>query len=56
MSYRHKMYLLNLVDELKLHPRLAKLRARAPQEEWKMLEKLIAAELNRLAEEEGDLE
>lgn len=42
------MRLLDQVDELGLHKRLAKLRARSVRQEWEMLARIVAAELDRL--------
>ena len=53
MSYEHQMWLLDMVDELKLHPRLSKIRARTVEQEWEILDQLIIAELKLLDEKEG---
>lgn len=47
MTYEHQMWLLDMVDELKIHPRLAKLRASTVEEEWRVLECLVIEELRR---------
>jgi hypothetical protein len=47
MSYEYQKWLLSVVDELKLHPRLAKIRAKTPAQEWLILERLVLAEIKR---------
>jgi len=47
MTYEHQMWLLDMVDELKIHPRVAKLRAATVDEEWRVLERLVIEELRR---------
>ena len=47
MTYEHQMWLLDMVDELKIHPRVAKLRASTVEEEWRALERLVIEELRR---------
>ena len=47
MDYRYQYWLLKMVDELKLHPRVAKLRARTAREEWVLLEKMVLEEIDR---------
>lgn len=47
MTYEHQMWLLDMVDELKIHPRVAKLRAANAAEEWRVLERLVIEELRR---------
>lgn len=53
MSYEHQMWLLDMVDELKLHPRVAKIRARTVEQEWEILDRLITTELKLLDEKKG---
>lgn len=53
MSYEYQDWLLSMVDELKLHPRLAKIRAKTPAQEWIILERLILAEIKRREGQEG---
>jgi hypothetical protein len=45
MSYEYQDYLLDLVDELKLHPRLSKIKRKTAAEEWRELELLVMEEL-----------
>ena len=47
MTYEHQMWLLDMVDEHKIHPRVAKLRASTVEEEWRALERLVIEELRR---------
>jgi hypothetical protein len=50
MDYEHQEWLLDMVDELKLHPRVAKLRGKTPEQEWEMLDRMVDEEL-RLRDE-----
>lgn len=45
MSPEHRLWLLDMVDELKIHPRLAKIHGSTVDEEWEMLEQLVIEEL-----------
>ena len=45
MSYEHKIWLLDMVRELGLHPRLSKIRAKMPEQEWEILDRLISEQL-----------
>jgi len=51
MEYWYQDWLLRRVDELKLHPRVAKLRARTAEEEWLLLEKMVLEEIERRCSE-----
>lgn len=50
MELDEKMRLLDQVDELGLHRKVAKLRARTVRQEWEMLSRIVAAELDRIAD------
>ena len=53
MDYWYQDWLLRMVDEFKLHPRVAKLRARTAKEEWALLEKMVLAEIERVRPKMG---
>jgi hypothetical protein len=56
MTYEHQEWLLAMVDEFKLHPRLAKLRGKSPAQEWRMLDRMVCEEIQRRAEQEEEKE
>ena len=51
MTYEHQDWLLDMVDELGLHRRVAKLRGKTAMQEWEMLERMVNSELRVLDEE-----
>ena len=51
MTYEHQMWLLDMVGKLRLHPRLAKIKAKTPEQEWEMLERLVKFELDKAEDE-----
>jgi len=52
LSCDHKEWLLAMVDEFKLHPRVAKLRGKTAEQEWEMLDRLVSEEILRREEQE----
>lgn len=50
-TFEHKMWLLDMVDALGLHPRLAKLKGTTVAQEWEMLEQLIDQKLREIQAE-----
>lgn len=55
MTYEHQIWLLEMVGTLRLHPRVAKLRCRTPEQEWEILDRMVSEELKlREGQEEAD--
>lgn len=53
MTYEHQMWLLDMVDELRLQPRVAKIRAKTAEQEWEMLDGIVSEALTKRDKEEG---
>jgi hypothetical protein len=51
-DYRHREWLLDMVSELGLQRRLAKIRAKTVRQEWEILDKIVSDELRVRKEDE----
>lgn len=46
MSFEHRMWLLDMVADLGLQPRLAKIRAKTAEQEWEVVARLVSEHLD----------